>query len=307
MSEAKKTVLIIDDARFNVLVLEQILSPEYAVYTQNGGPEGIKAAKEILPDIILLDIVMPEMDGFEVISALKNSDITKGIPIIFITGLNDDIAEEKGLTLGAVDYITKPFSPTVVKLRVKNQMKILEQMRIIESLSLTDQLTGLPNRRSCDVQFATEWSRALRERTPLSILLIDVDRFKDYNDTHGHHQGDVALQIVAVTLRRTLQRAIDFVGRWGGEEFIALLPNTDAKGAEEVAEKIRKCIEDMEIPSPNKSASKVTVSIGINTLVDGMSDTTDNFFLGADTALYAAKNSGRNKACHSKFISEPGA
>ena len=294
----KGKVLIVDDEKANIITLTYILSSEYTIYAAKNGEDGIELAEKYLPDVILLDILMPEMDGYEVFFALKSSEKTRDIPVIFITALSKDGDEEKGLALGAADYITKPFSPTVVKLRLGNQIKMLDQMRVIEQLSLTDQLTGIPNRRSFDARLNTEWGRAIREGTPISILMIDVDKFKNYNDTYGHQQGDIALQSFAKAFAGVFKRHSDFAARWGGEEFVALLTNTDEAGALDVAEQIRKMAEDMEIPCLNRLAAKITVSIGVHTRTNENSCTVDKFISGADEALYAAKNKGRNRVCH---------
>jgi len=228
---------------------------------------------------------------------LKNFEKTKHIPIIFITSLLDEANEEKGLALGAADYITKPFSPTIVKLRVNHQIKMLEQLRIIKRLSMLDELTDLPNRRSFEAQLTSEWARSTREKTPISILMIDVDKFKNFNDTHGHIQGDIALQAAARVFSQMLKRPGDFAARWGGEEFLVLLPNTDLTGAQEIAEQIRKNIEIMLIPCYDGSEKRITVSIGVNMRINKQNDTIDEFISGADKALYEAKLKGRNMVC----------
>ena len=299
-----KNVLIIDDQESAIAVLTKILSPEYTVYAATSGPSGIKTAEENIPDIILLDILMTGMDGFAVISALKKSEKTKHIPIIFITSLADEINEEKGLSLGAADYITKPFSPIVVKLRVNIQAKMLEQLRVIERLSMLDELTNLPNRRSFETRLASEWARAFREKKPVSLLMIDVDGFKNFNDTYGHIQGDFALQAASNVFTQMLRRPGDFAARWGGEEFIVLLPNTDLSGAMEIAEQIRRNIENMPLPRNDGQDKKITVSIGVNTaLMDGKNNTIHEFISGADKALYTAKQAGRNRV-HSLTVSQ---
>ena len=298
--DIKNSVLVVDDEQANCLTLIHILNPHYTVYVRKNGRDAIEAAEELLPDVILLDILMPEMDGYEVFTALKNSERTKDIPVIFITGLCGTDDEKKGLALGAVDYITKPFVPEIVELRVKHQIQIVNQIRTIERLSMTDQLTGLHNRRSFDTRFDVEWRRALREQTPISILVMDIDKFKTYNDTYGHQRGDVALQSFAKTFAETLKRPGDFAARWGGEEFIALLPNTDAPGAIFIAEQIRERIQEMEIPSPDGLGAKITVSIGVNTRSHGDGDATNEFFSRADEALYTAKEKGRNRVWHFK-------
>jgi len=191
------SVLIIDDETANIIALTNILSPEYEVYAAKNGADAIKIAKESLPDVILLDILMPDMDGYEVISLLKSSEDTRSIPVIFISGLGSEKDEEKGLLLGASDYITKPFNATIVKLRVQNQIQYSSQFNIVKALSLMDELTGLFNRRGFDSRLRLEWNRARREQAPVSLMMIDIDHFKKYNDSYGHTQGDVALQTVA--------------------------------------------------------------------------------------------------------------
>ena len=304
MAESKAhSVLIVDDTNTNIIALTDILKPEYTIFAAKTGQRAIALAEEFAPDVILLDIIMPEMDGYEIIANLKCHEKTKDIPVIFITSLNNSDDEEKGLELGAADYISKPFSPAIVKLRVGNQIKILQLIRSVERLSLEDQLTGIPNRRSFDRQINREWKRAARENTSLSVLLMDIDRFKAYNDTYGHQQGDVALQSFAKVLEKTLKRPGDFGARWGGEEFIALLSNTDLKSALDIAEQIRKNTEAAEIPCFNGLITKVTVSIGVNTHIPGDNNTIDSLISGADSALYAAKNKGRNRACHFNELS----
>lgn len=294
----KNSILIVDDESANIMALTDILGFEYTVYTVKNGQTAIKVAEKQQPDIILLDIVMPEMDGYAVISALKNSDCTREIPVIFITGLSNTNDEEKGLALGAVDYISKPFSPAIVKLRVKTQMKVLNQLRIIEQISMLDQLTSIPNRRGFDSRMDMEWVRAIREKTLISVLILDVDKFKVYNDTYGHQQGDVVLQVVAITITQSLDRPGDFSARWGGEEFVVLLPNTDLKGALVIAEKIRLNISKVMIPCANGKDTNVTVSIGVKTQTPHNNSSRENFIAEADKALYKAKESGRNRVCH---------
>jgi len=301
MNESKiNSVLIVDDENSNIIMITKILNPYYTVYAAKNGEAAIKAAEKYLPDVILLDILMPDMDGYTVLATLKKSEETRNIPVIFITGLSNAADEEKGLTLGAADYITKPFSSVIVKLRVRNQMKMLDQLRLIERLSKLDQLTELPNRRSFDEQLHSEWRRAAREQKYISILMIDVDKFKNYNDTYGHQQGDVALRAIAKAITSTFKRSSDFAARWGGEEFSLLLPSTDSSGAFEIAEQIRRQIEDMNIPSSDGSISKITVSIGINTLVPIDGSTINEFISGADEVLYKAKRNGRNRICNFK-------
>jgi len=296
----RNSILIVDDEKSNILALTDILNKEYKVYAVIDSREAVETAEEDLPDVILLDVIMPEMDGYEVIAALKRSKKARDIPVIFITGLDSIEAEEKGLALGAADYIPKPFHAPIVKMRVQNQMKILEQYRIIERLSLLDQLTELPNRRSFEARLNTEWARAQRLKTPISILMIDIDKFKGYNDIYGHQQGDRALVAVAEMFMQVLKRPGDFAARWGGEEFIVLLSDTKAEGAMDVAEQLRSAMEVMSIPYSDgrmTRVTRVTLSVGVNTLIPGQDSTIDAFIRGADAALYEAKAKGRNQIC----------
>jgi len=293
----KNSILIIDDEKSNLVFLNHLLSADYSVYVSRDGKDAIKKANELLPDLILLDILMPGMDGYEVLTELKSSETTQAIPVIFITGLSSAEDEEKGLALGTADYITKPFSAAIAKLRVSNQIRMINQMRDIERLSMTDQLTGIANRRNFDQRLSAEWKRTLRAKTPISILMIDVDRFKQYNDVYGHQQGDVALQTVAAVLARTLMRPADFAARWGGEEFVTLLPATNADGALTTAERIRSNVEKSGVPLADGALTQITVSIGAFSQIPTRNDSLNSFISRADDALYAAKEMGRNRVC----------
>jgi len=298
MGDERNSILIIDDEIANLQVLTGILEQEYTIFAAKDGATAIKIARSNLPDLILLDIMMPGMDGYEVLAALRDVKATARIPVIFVTALDSMEDEKIGLSLNAADYIGKPFHPAVVRLRVRNQIQILNQIREIERISLLDQLTGIANRRSFDERIQAEWKRAVREgdSVPLSLLLIDVDRFKDYNDSYGHQQGDRALQAVAGVLSGISRRAPDFAARWGGEEFIVLLPGTPPEGAAAIAENIRKQIEDMDIPLADGSPSRVTASIGAVTRLPAAGDLWVSAFLSAaDKAMYAAKSRGRNR------------
>ena len=294
----KNSILIVDDEIANHIYLTHLLGSDYKLILAKDGKRGIQKARELLPDLILLDIIMPDLNGYEVLAELKKENETWEIPVIFITGLNSSEDEIKGLSSDAADYIFKPFNPEITKLRIRNQIRIVNQIRMINHLSCTDQLTCIPNRRGFENQIEREWGRTMRENLPLSILLIDVDRFKLYNDTYGHQQGDVALQTISNKLIETLGRSSDFVSRWGGEEFAVLLPNTDLSGALNVAEQLRVNIEETPILLVSGEVTKVTVSIGAYSVIPTHDCLVGDFLLQADKALYNAKNSGRNRVCH---------
>ena len=293
----KNTVLIVDDSITNVAILNQILRSEYTIYMENDGESCIKAALELRPDVILLDIMMPGIDGFEVIKILQSEPRTKDIPVIFITGLRDAKAEERGLELGAADYIQKPFSEGIIKLRVRNQMKIINQMRLIHNIGITDALTGIGNRRHFNSSLEIEWMRAMREQSQLSFMIMDIDNFKRFNDTYGHLAGDLVLKKVAKILKSQLMRAADNLARWGGEEFAAILPSTNLEGARIVAEGIRNCIEHAVFILDDGTPASVTLSVGLHTAVPVKEGelTLEKFVAAADNALYHAKRGGRNR------------
>jgi diguanylate cyclase (GGDEF)-like protein len=293
--ERKNILLIVDDEEMNLKMLTHILGPYYTIYTADSGANALTQAREYMPDLVLLDILMPEMDGYETLAELRKNEKTQSIPVVFITGLDSIEDEEKGLSHNAVDYISKPFSAAIVKLRIRNQIQIINQFRTINHLSMFDQMTNIPNRRSFDGRLRVEWNRAVREHMPISLLMIDVDKFKNYNDTYGHQQGDIVLQTVAKIFSQAAKRSGDIAARWGGEEFVVLLPNTMMPGALDIAERIRADVEAVIIPCTDGSTTKVTVSIGVNTQTPVHGNSIDVFISNADKALYEAKARGRNR------------
>jgi diguanylate cyclase (GGDEF)-like protein len=295
--DVKHTILIVDDETANIRALSQVLLPEYTVFMARDGRTAIETAENVTPDLILLDVIMTDMSGYEVITELKNSDRTREIPVIFITGLSGVEDEEKGFLLGAVDYITKPFNNTIVRARVRQHLQTLRQLRMIKRLGVIDPLTDIANRRGFNERLEVEWAHAIRDKNMLSILMIDIDHFKRYNDTYGHPQGDVLLQAIAAIFRQTLVRSTDYAARWGGEEFTVLLPGTNMDGALKIAERIRSDVEAAAVPRADGSDTHVTVSIGVYSQTPQPGDSPNDFVTSADKALYTAKESGRNKVC----------
>ena len=281
-------ILLVDDMRSNIETLCQALQDSYKVIIAKSGSAALEKAAKEMPDLILLDLLMPGLDGCAVLTALKESEATRAIPVIIITCLNSVENEEKGFHLGAVDYITKPFHKSVVKARIATHIRILEQIRIIEQLGLMDALTNIPNRRGFDNQLSMEWSRAIREKKPISLIIMDADYFKNVNDTYGHQYGDAVLKKLAEIIKSTVKRPGDFFARWGGEEFALLLPHTKLAGAIALAEAIRTNIE---------KSSKVTVSLGVTAALPTTESDLEEFVGQADQALYCAKESGRNQIC----------
>lgn len=295
----RPTILVVDDERSSLDVLMHILKPEYDLRIAKSGTSALKVAEECHPDLILLDILMPDMDGFELLTRLKSSDSTRDIPIIFITGLAQAEDEEKAFNLGARDYIVKPFNNSIVRARVRTQLQIVKQIRTIERLGMIDALTDIPNRRRFDNHLAVEWGQAVRTQSSLALLMADADHFKIYNDTYGHPQGDLLLQTLAQCIVACLRRPSDLAARLGGEEFGVIFPNTDLAGAIQVAECIRSLVESTSVPCLYKDAATlITVSVGAAALIPGPDDKLEDFFAQADAKLYEAKMHGRNKVCY---------
>jgi len=293
----KNSLLLVDDDNIQLFALSSILESEYTIYMAKNGEEAVEKAKKCLPDLILLDIVMPKMDGYQTVLELRKYEKTKNIQIIFITSLDDDQNEIKGLSFHAIDYICKPYNIEIVKLRIQNNMERINQFRFVEKSSFLDNLTGLPNRRSFESKIGKDWKQSIREQKHISILLLDLDKFKSVNDTYGHQQGDIVLKHVSNVFMQVLKRGSDFVARWGGEEFAALLYNTPLEEAVKIAEVIRSEVEKANIPCGEENFIKITISIGINSQIPEKSSSMEDFIKKADMALYAAKQNGRNRLC----------
>ena len=292
----KQTILIVDDTAINVRMLNEILRDDYRVLFATNGQDALNTAAETKPDIVLLDVMMPEMDGYEVCRRLKNDLDLKDVPVIFITALAEATEEVRGLKLGAVDYITKPFNPDIVKLRVGNHLELKRQRDILARLSHIDGLTGIANRREFDEYLEREWLRAQRMNKPLSVFMIDVDFFKRYNDRYGHITGDDCLKKIAATLERSLTRPSDLVARYGGEEFSCVLPDTDKEGMLHTAGNILETIRSLKIPHADSGVFEfVTVSIGAASTIPENGSKPADIVKAADCALYGAKAAGRNR------------
>lgn len=296
--EAQLMILLVDDAPTNIQMLHETLKDDYRLFFATSGRDALRLVKESPPDLIILDIIMPDMDGYEVCRALKDDSRLQDIPIIFVTAMQQQEDEVVGLELGAVDYITKPFNPNIVRLRVRNQIALKRQRDLLARLSNLDGLTGIPNRRALDASLEREWRRCQRSRKPLSVIMTDIDCFKSYNDTYGHLQGDDCLKLVSAALQKTLDRPGDLLARYGGEEFIALLPETDATGAQQVANKMIQAITELDLPhSGSTTCDRITVSIGVATTQPKRTTSSADLLEAADTALYQAKQGGRNQVC----------
>ncbi len=295
-AHSKQRILIVDDSKATLRILSGLLKDDYTVFMASSGKEALDKAFANPPDLILLDIVMPDLDGYEVYRRLKENEATQNIQIIFITAKSSEDDELQGLSLGAVDYITKPFSLPIVKARVRTHLELKHKTDILESTSSKDGLTGIFNRRHFDKALASEWRRALRNGRDLSVIMLDIDCFKLFNDNYGHPAGDKCLKAVARALSGILRRASDFLARYGGEEFVIILPETKPDAALLVGEKAKQVVEELQIEHKHSNvAPHITISLGIATAVPDQS--IDHFILleQADNALYEAKQSGRNQ------------
>lgn len=290
-------ILIVDDQVINLMILENALSPFYRITTANSGNKALELLEQPnKPDLVLLDIQMPDVDGYDVLLNIRQNDELKNIPVIFITGKDAAEDEAVGLELGAMDYIAKPFNITVVKARVRNQLALKSKSDLLESLASIDSLTEIPNRRFYGEHIVKEWRRCARTSSPLSLIMLDIDEFKKYNDNYGHSKGDETLFQVAQAIKSALRRAGDKVARYGGEEFVVLLPEAQLDEAKAVASNIQKKLEAIAIEHQFSSVCKrVTVSMGIATTVPDGHITPQALQEFADKNLYAAKHNGRNQ------------
>ena len=328
--EAK--ILIIDDEPAAIQMMRKTLQGMGVLRYATGGQEALELVANDPPDLILLDANMPGMDGFATCHALQEA--YPDIPVVFVTASGDFAHEIRALEAGASDFITKPINPPVVRARVAMHLRFKAQSDLLRDLSHRDPLTGIANRRALEERLTTEWRRAARHQAPLSLLMLDVDHFKAYNDHYGHIAGDACLERVAEALAQTIGRAEDLVARYGGEEFAALLAGSGPAEALALAEKVRAAVQDLAIPHAHSIASEwVSVSIGVASLVpgggaasatrggagalDGADESvatgapgdvgqpgaaspsgfqiSQELFELADQALYAAKQGGRNR------------
>ncbi|WP_371367507.1 Protein-glutamate methylesterase/protein-glutamine glutaminase [Sporomusa rhizae] len=296
MNSAKQTILIVDDIQFNRQFLKNVLQDEYNVICADSGKMAIEIVMSQPIDLVLLDIIMPTMDGYEICRWIKTNPGTKDIPVIFVSIKDDPEDQTTGFSLGAIDYITKNTDASIIKARVKNHLELKKQRDMLIQESINDFLTGIPNRRYFDEILATKWRQALRDNEYLSIQLIDIDFFKNYNDFYGHIEGDRCLKLVADALKKSLLRPLDIVARYGGEEFIVLLPLTPRDGAIKVAKRIQENISALNITHQLSSVNDfVTVSIGIATIKPEENLDATILIKRADYGLYKAKNEGRNR------------
>ncbi len=313
------SILIVDDMEDQRLLLHKFLKD--GEFTDILMADSAKKAFKILGldepaglahkiDLILMDLIMPEVDGIEACRRIRSVERFRDIPIIMVTVRDEVKSLKTALESGAVDYISKPVDKIELQARVRSGLRLKHEMdyrksreheleernRMLESLSMLDALTGIGNRRYFDDFVNKEWKRSTRDSLPVSMIMLDIDHFKAFNDTYGHQRGDECLKQVARQLSDTLKRPGDFAARYGGEEFAVVLPNTDIKGAVFIAETLRSTIEALKITHAASDTAKwVTVSLGVGSLIPNRHSKPEQLIALADQALYDAKRKGRNR------------
>jgi diguanylate cyclase (GGDEF)-like protein len=297
MTTKQSKLLLVDDSRIGLMHMVQILQDEYQVFTASSGVEAVQMAVVAKPDLILMDIVMPQMDGYEALALMRETLETKDIPVIFISSLDQDINEEKALRLGAVDYIFKPYNPMIVKLRINVQLRIVNQVRRILEQSLVDTVTNLPSKQYFNMRVKDEWIRAGSNRYALGVMMVGVDNMKNFNRQYGIIQGDKMLHAVAkVVSDKAILKPGDVAARWAEDIFITLSLDTGMAHCNMIGENIRSAVEDTVIKNSAGVECSTTVSVGVHTVEPSdISEDLEEFITKAEEALYLAKELGRNQ------------
>jgi len=306
-------ILIVEDSRANLLGLTQCVERlgAKALPVENGS-DAIDMFCRERPDLVLLDVILPDIDGFTVARRLRAQENPgEWTPIIFLSALGEDADIAKGIAAGGDDYLPKPVSEVVLGAKIRAMQRII-QMRTslvvlarkldsanqeLQMLSARDGLTGIANRRFFDEYLSREWRRAQRNGTSIALIMCDVDHFKAFNDTYGHHEGDRCLRLVAGTILKNLERSSDLAARYGGEEFAVILPETTPGGTQVVAEKIRQAVRGLNIAHSASQHGRVTISIGVASAEPGAETPSANLIQAADRQLYRAKHEGRDRVC----------
>jgi diguanylate cyclase (GGDEF)-like protein len=296
IAQQTSTVLVVDDTPNALELIATMLGTEHKVLTAGDAETALKIALQEEPDLILLDIRMPGTDGYQLCRMLKADPVTREIPVVFVTAMDEEREEAKGLELGAIDYITKPLSPPILRARVRNHIDLKRQRDQLRRLSAVDGLTGLANRRAFGEALEKEWRGAIRRNGSISLLMTDIDDFKQFNDAYGHLAGDEALKRVAKALEGAALRPADMVARYGGEEFVVLLPDTGANEAALVADRLLLAVRRLAIPHEHSRGWQyVSLSVGLASARPSREMSANELLDLADRMLYQAKSSGRNR------------
>jgi diguanylate cyclase (GGDEF)-like protein len=290
----KAHVLIVEDDEMSVSIISEAISGFYHLETVRTGDAALEFCKKTLPDLILMDIEMPSMDGLTACKILKRQGSTRYIPVVIITAHTELIYEDLSWEAGCADFIGKPFSPIALRHRINHHLEVKLLTDKFKRLASIDGLTGLQNRHAFNQYLAEQTRLSLRMKRPLGLLMIDIDLFKEFNDNYGHLGGDDCLQQIAIAMSESLVRPTDHIARYGGEEFVVLLPDTCIEGAEIVANKILRTVQDLAIPHQSSPEEILTISIGVTSCSAPDIDK-DSLIHKADVLLYKAKNDGRNR------------
>ncbi|WP_332852321.1 diguanylate cyclase domain-containing protein [Duganella sp. S19_KUP01_CR8] len=294
-------VLLVDDQQANLRLMHQILAGDYELFVATSGVQALELCERGAPDLVLLDVVMPGLDGLEVCRRLKQHPDTRGIAVIFVTAGTTPEEENACWAAGGADFVTKPVNPLTLRHRVRAHLQLKQYVDTLHALAFVDGLTGIANRRHLNERLEVEWRRCLRSGMPLAVLMIDVDFFKRYNDRYGHQAGDDCLKRVAGALSSAMQRAGDLAGRYGGEEFLCLLPETDVAATRALAERVELAVRALAIEHlDSATAPVVTISVGAAVVHPGPDQAPATLLQRADAALYKAKQLGRGQA----FVSD---
>lgn len=332
MEHSQDTILLVDNNQYGLSCLTKALNGKgYQTKKVLDGHKAINIAQEIQPDLILLDSETSPVNGYQVCFSLKDSDLTNKIPIIFFSDSQDQTDRVKAIEMGGADYIAKPFYLEEVVARIERQLNIQRLQQLLQQqnlllqqqnlllqkeierrikvenalrqanqelhrLATIDNLTQIPNRRQFDQYLEREWRRLTREKAPLSLILLDIDYFKRYNDSKGHQAGDLCLKKIAQAIAKSVQRPADLGARYGGEEFAVILPHTDLEGAIYVANRIKIAVQNLQLEHPSSDVSQiVTLSQGISSTIPVRETSPESLIHDADLALYHAKSQGRNQ------------
>ncbi len=296
-SNPRPQLLIVDDQPLNIRLFHEIFHSDHEVFFATSGEDALEFCKTNAPDLILLDVVMPGLNGYEVCRRLKQDERTRDIPVIFVTAQSEASEEEDGLAAGAVDFIAKSASANVMRARVGTLIALKRQSDLLRQMARVDALTGLANRRHFDETLGSEWRRCTRSGNPLSLVMIDLDHFKLFNDHYGHQAGDFCLQQVSACLKAGFARSHDLVARYGGEEFVCVMPETSLQGAETKAQALERAVRALRIPHDKSAVAGgiVTISAGVAVAMPNVGGDCADLILSADRSLYLAKDGGRGQ------------
>jgi diguanylate cyclase (GGDEF)-like protein len=293
--DIRRTIVVIDESPRTRSQIVAALAPDHDIIEAGSGLDGLGLILERQPDLILLEVRHGEDDGLELCRSLKSDSRSARIPVIIMTSAEEHSLEAEGLQVGAVDFVTRPIDPAILRLRVRNQLALKYYRDALEHISVIDSLTGAANRRQFENILDREWRRAKRLNKPVSLVMFDIDHFKNFNDHYGYPKGDDCLQRLAHLLEAMIHRPGDSAARYGGEEFAIILPETEATGAAIVAERVRQGVELLDIRHEASTVAKhVTISVGVATLVPGAEDGPEILVRLANDRLSDAKTAGRN-------------